>query len=67
MPSHFLDYLKSRAEKVQAEYSQISERQRKAISMSYNENEQRAVNSELFEATIADIEMFGKEKALRYS
>ena len=67
MPVQFLDYLKSRAEKVQAEYSQMSKRQRELISKSYDHNEDRAINAELFEATLADIEMFGKEKTFTYS
>lgn len=67
LPVQFLDYLKSRAEKLQADYDAMSSRQRERISQAYHENEDRALDSELFEATLADVEMFGEEKTFRYS
>lgn len=66
VPVQFFDYLKSRAEKLQSEYSEISEKQRGKISQAFDDNTERAVESELYEATLADIEMFGKNKTFRY-
>ena len=67
MPTPFLDYLIGRAEQLQTEYSQISAKQRDKISKTIDDNQEQFIESELYEATIADIEMFGKKKTFRYS
>lgn len=67
MPVQFLDYLKGRAEKVQSEYSQMSGKQRDKISTTFDDNMERVLESELYKATLADVEMFGKKKTFRYS
>ena len=67
LPAPFFDYLIERTEQLQTGYSQISTKQRDKISKTIDDNQEQFIESELYEATIADIEMFGKKKTFRYS
>ena len=67
LPANFFDYLIERAEQLQMEHSKISAKQRDKISKTFYKNQKQFLESELYEAIIADIEMFGKKKTFRCS
>lgn len=65
LPLFFLEYLQSRAQKLQLIDSKISPKQRMKIDEDYKEKKKRALSSETVKATQQDINMFGKDRVFK--